>query len=88
MKKVTCIASLIAAATLPTMVLADPTPAPVPKYSYEKCYGVAAKGENDCAAGTHSCAGTATKDKDGASFVYLPSGTCKKISGASTSAKS
>ena len=47
MKKLTCIASLIAAATLPTMVLADPTPAPVPKYAYEKCYGVAAKGEND-----------------------------------------
>lgn len=88
MKTLTCIASVIAAATLPALVLAAPTPAPVPTYSYEKCYGIAAKGENDCAAGSHSCAGTATKDKDAASFVYLPSGTCKKIAGASTSAKS
>ena len=54
--------------TLPTMVSTDPTPVRC-QLPYEKCYGVAAKGGNDCAAGSHSCDGTATKDKDGASFV-------------------
>lgn len=87
MKSFTCIASLLAAAAaVPVWVQAGP--APVPKYTYEKCYGVAGKGDNDCAAGSHSCAGTATTDKDPASFIYVPAGTCKKISGASTTAKS
>jgi uncharacterized membrane protein len=42
----------------------------------EKCYGVSLKGQNDCAAGAHSCAGTATIDYDGQSFKLVPKGTC------------
>lgn len=49
----------------------------------EKCFGIAAKGKNDCAAGAHSCAGQATKDRDPASFVALPKGACSKIAGGS-----
>ena len=42
----------------------------------EKCYGVSLKGQNDCAAGAHSCAGTSTIDYDGQSFKLVPAGTC------------
>lgn len=42
----------------------------------EKCYGIALKGQNDCAAGAHSCAGHSTVDYDGASFKLVPVGTC------------
>ncbi len=52
----------------------------------QKCYGVAAKARNDCAAGAHSCAGQATRDHDPASFVLLPQGDCGKIAGGSLSA--
>lgn len=52
----------------------------------EKCYGIAAKARNDCAAGAHSCAGQATRDRDPASFVYLPKGACAKIAGGKLSA--
>ena len=45
--------------------------------SKEKCYGVALKGQNDCAAGAGtSCAGTSTKDYQGNSWKYVPAGTC------------
>jgi uncharacterized membrane protein len=49
----------------------------------EKCYGVAAAGKNDCAAGAHSCAGQSTKNADKASFVELPKGACAKLAGGS-----
>ncbi len=45
----------------------------------EKCYGVSLKGQNDCAAGAHSCAGTSTVDYDGQSFKLVPAGTCTDI---------
>jgi uncharacterized membrane protein len=43
---------------------------------FEECYGVALAGQNDCAAGAHSCAGTSTVDYDPASFKLVPTGTC------------
>ncbi|HEX2940334.1 MAG TPA: DUF2282 domain-containing protein [Rhodopila sp.] len=52
----------------------------------QKCYGVAARGRNDCAAGAHSCAGQATRDRDPSSFVLLPQGDCSKIAGGKLSA--
>jgi uncharacterized membrane protein len=51
----------------------------------EKCFGIAARGHNDCAAGAHSCAGNATIDRDPASFVALPKGACGKIAGGKLS---
>jgi uncharacterized membrane protein len=42
----------------------------------EKCYGISLKGQNDCAAGAHSCAGTSTVDYDGQSFKLVTTGTC------------
>ena len=43
---------------------------------FEECYGVALAGQNDCAAGAHSCAGTSTVNYDPASFSLVPKGTC------------
>jgi uncharacterized membrane protein len=54
------------------------------KPAMEKCFGVAKAGKNDCAAGSHSCAGQSTKDMDKASFVSLPAGVCAKLAGGST----
>ncbi|GAA5182301.1 DUF2282 domain-containing protein [Niveibacterium umoris] len=45
----------------------------------EKCFGVALKGKNDCAAGAGtSCAGTSKVDFQGESWKYVPKGTCEK----------
>ena len=46
---------------------------------FEQCYGVALAGQNDCAAGAHSCAGTSTVNYDPASFKLVPVGTCTSI---------
>jgi uncharacterized membrane protein len=51
-------------------------PAVAAEEAMEKCYGVALKGQNDCAAGSHSCAGHSTVDYDGQSFKLVPAGTC------------
>ncbi len=46
----------------------------------EKCYGVALKGQNDCAAGEGtSCAGTSTIDYQGNSWKYVDAGTCTSM---------
>lgn len=53
----------------------------------EKCYGVAAAGQNDCAAGPGtSCAGTSRLDSQGNSWIYVPMGTCQKLAGGSLQA--
>lgn len=50
---------------------------------WEKCAGVAKKGMNDCGAldGKHGCAGKASFDNDDNEWVYVPKGTCTKITG-------
>jgi uncharacterized membrane protein len=43
----------------------------------EKCYGVALKGQNDCAAGPGTtCAGTSKIDYQGNSWKLVSKGTC------------
>jgi uncharacterized membrane protein len=51
-----------------------------PTYKYEKCYGIARAGLNDCFFASNSCAGTSTQDDDPRAWIYVPQGTCKKIS--------
>jgi uncharacterized membrane protein len=53
-----------------------------PTYPYEKCYGVAVAGHNDCFTPKNSCAGTTTQDSERQAWVYVPKGTCEKIVGA------
>ena len=46
----------------------------------EKCYGVALKGQNDCAAGPGTtCQGTSTVDFQGNSWKFVQGGTCASI---------
>jgi uncharacterized membrane protein len=54
------------------------------KDKLEKCYGINAVAKNDCAAGSHSCAGQATMARDPKSFVLIPAGDCAKIAGGTT----
>ncbi len=45
----------------------------------EKCFGVALKGKNDCAAGPGTtCAGTSKIDHQGNAWKLVPKGSCEK----------
>lgn len=51
--------------------------APEKMVGMEKCYGIALKGQNDCAAGAGTtCAGTSTMDYQGNAWKAVPAGTC------------
>src|SRR5580698_4726000 len=46
----------------------------------EKCFGVALKGQNDCAAGPGTtCQGTSTIDFQGNAWKFVQHGTCTSI---------
>ena len=46
----------------------------------EKCFGVALKAQNDCAAGAGtSCQGTSTVDFQGNAWKFVRAGTCMSI---------
>jgi uncharacterized membrane protein len=62
-------------------------PAPVPKFSHEKCYGIAEAGKNDCQTSTSSCAGTSKRNGQTDAWVYLPKGSCEKIVGGNLQPK-
>ncbi len=64
-------AAVAAAASLP--MPADAGPAPAPQFKAEKCFGVAAAGQNDCQTATHSCAGE-FEDSGRRRFVDLRAG--------------
>jgi uncharacterized membrane protein len=52
-------------------------PASAQDASRERCYGVALKGQNDCAAGPGTtCAGTSKVDYQGNAWKYVAKGTC------------
>ena len=56
------------------------TPVAAQEAAKEKCYGVALKGKNDCAAGPGtSCAGTSKVDYQGNAWKYVPKGTCDQM---------
>ena len=65
------------AASLASAMAAVPAHA-APKQ--EKCFGVALKGANDCAAGAGTtCAGTSAIDYQGNEWKFVPAGTCLAI---------
>jgi uncharacterized membrane protein len=69
---------------LSSLVSAAPLTSPEAKAAIaagkEKCYGVALKGQNDCAAGPGtSCQGTSTVDFQGNSWKFVRGGTCASI---------
>jgi len=53
----------------------------------EKCYGVAAAGQNDCQTANNACAGQVTDAGKGDAWIYVPTGTCEKINGGSLEPK-
>jgi len=81
------LASLAAALVLPPVGLAQGGPAPKPKYDYEKCYGIARAGKNDCQTANSSCAGTSKRDAQADSWIYVPAGSCEKVVGGSLQPK-
>ncbi|AZD34101.1 Putative signal peptide protein [Pseudomonas chlororaphis subsp. aurantiaca] len=51
----------------------------------EKCFGVAMKGKNDCAAGAGTtCAGTAKVDHQANAWKLVPKGTCEKTASSTS----
>ena len=50
-------------------------------FERERCYGVVKAGQNDCATANSACAGTARRDFQKDSWVYLPKGMCGKLGG-------
>ena len=74
----TIVSSLAAAlALLAAPAAAAPKP---PQPTMDKCFGIALKGENDCAAGPGTtCAGTAASDYQGNAWKYVPKGTCETV---------
>lgn len=57
--------------------------APAQPEAWEKCAGIAKAGKNDCGAldKSHGCAGQAKTDNLDIEWVYVPKGTCEKITG-------
>jgi uncharacterized membrane protein len=73
------IVSSLAAALALVAAPANAAPKP-PQPTMDKCFGIALKGENDCAAGPGTtCAGTAAADYQGNAWKYVPKGTCETV---------
>lgn len=69
----------LAASLTTALIAAAPAVAQDKMAGKEKCFGVAMKGQNDCAAGPGTtCAGTSKTDFQGNAWKSVPSGTCMK----------
>jgi uncharacterized membrane protein len=74
----TALASTLAAALTAALTLA-PATATAQAAEKEKCFGVAMKGKNDCAAGPGTtCAGSSSSDHQANAWSYVPKGSCEK----------
>jgi uncharacterized membrane protein len=59
---------------------ANAQPKPPPTSDQEKCFGIALRGQNDCAAGPGTtCAGTSKVDYQGNAWKIVPKGTCVTV---------
>jgi uncharacterized membrane protein len=84
----TTISSLVLAGAVSTALATLASAAPLTKdeadaaiaAKKEKCFGVALKGQNDCAAGPGTtCQGTSTVDFQGNAWKFVRGGTCTSI---------
>jgi uncharacterized membrane protein len=84
----TTICSLVLAGAVSTALATLASAAPLTKEEAdaaiaakkEKCFGVALKGQNDCAAGPGTtCQGTSTVDFQGNAWKFVRGGTCTSI---------
>ena len=83
-KKHLFIATLAGLSALATTAQAVPD---APK-EWEKCAGVSKAAMNDCGAldGSHNCGGQAKADNLDIEWIYVPAGTCEKITGGQIAA--
>lgn len=76
--KAATLSSLAIAGAFAASLAAIGAPGETAAQENEKCYGVALKGQNDCAAGAGTtCAGTSTVDYQGNAWTLVPKGTCE-----------
>jgi len=84
----TVVSSLVLAGAITTALATLAAAAPLTKAEEdaamaakkEKCFGVALKGQNDCAAGPGTtCQGTSTTDFQGNAWKFVRGGTCASI---------
>ncbi len=84
----TVVSSALLASAVATAIASVATAAPLTKAEgdaataagKQKCYGVALKGQNDCAAGPGTtCQGTSTVDFQGNAWKFVLGGTCASI---------
>ena len=84
----TAITSLVLASALSSALASLASAGPLTKAEVnaataahkEKCFGVALKGQNDCAAGPGTtCQGTSTVDFQGNSWKFVQHGACTSI---------
>ena len=69
--------SALSIAALPTTAVAAD--------NMEKCFGVAMKGQNDCAAGAGTtCAGTAKTDHQANAWKLVPKSSCEKTTSSTS----
>jgi uncharacterized membrane protein len=72
--------NVLAASLAAALSLVASHPAAAQDASKEKCYGVALKGQNDCAAGPGTtCAGTSKIDYQKNAWKLVPAGTCETM---------
>lgn len=71
-----------------TMMATEAHAVPDQPSQWEKCAGIAKAGKNDCGAldGSHSCAGMSKADNSAQEWVYVPQGTCERITGGKVAA--
>ncbi|MES9852741.1 MAG: DUF2282 domain-containing protein [Candidatus Thiodiazotropha sp. L084R] len=77
----TALAGMLAAGTM--LAAQSATAAPDAPKAWEKCAGIVKAGKNDCGAldGKHACATQSTVNNSEQEWVYVPQGTCEKITG-------
>jgi uncharacterized membrane protein len=84
----TTISSLVLAGAVSTALASVAAAAPLTKAEAdaalaakkEKCFGIALKGQNDCAAGPGTtCQGTSNVDFQGNAWKFVQGGTCTTI---------
>ena len=71
------------AAVVALPLLASAGPAPTPQFAAEKCWRRRRGGAERRQTASHSCAGESKLTRDRSSWIYVPTGTCGKISGGS-----
>jgi len=75
--KINAVTSLAIAAALTSALVSVADSSAAQAGAKEKCYGVALKGQNDCAAGAGTtCAATSRVDYQGNAWKLVDKGTC------------